>query len=99
MNRILPLILATTSFFGAGCAEPPSCQQAMEHYYSEGCSFFNFSTNQETSRSQAIAGCYNFNVYTSDDCRDELEDWFQCLADVSSSCDCTRESDKYFSCR
>ena len=102
MNRLLGVVLS--GFFcllASGCSEPPSCQQAMNSYYAVGCTFWNVHTNTPTPLTTASSICLDMNASTSDDCRDEFEDWLVCVDEVASSsaCDCTRESDAYFACR
>ena len=83
---------------------PPSCQQAVEHYYSSGCGFLNVDTGQPTSENEAIAACGEVNASVPDRCRGRFEIWLSCISDTPAEatnvmqCDCTQESDALVAC-
>lgn len=94
--------IALVMVLGAmGCGEdPPSCQQAVTHYYGAGCTFLNVNTGQATSQLEAIGACSQINAAVSDGCRGQFEVWLECIHSVpnNTQCDCTQESDALFAC-
>ena len=94
------MVLAMTA-----CGEdPPSCQQAVTHYYSVGCSFFDLTTNPPTpySQNEAITSCKQVNVAVPEQCRDLFDDFMFCMdsaaGQTSAGCDCSQEQDALFAC-
>jgi hypothetical protein len=88
----------------AACGEdPPSCQQAVTHYYQSGCTFIGTS-GTATSQQEAFSVCVQINTSVPDECRGEFEDWLECIHETPGSvttnaqCDCTQESDALFAC-
>ncbi|MEO7735579.1 MAG: hypothetical protein ABIY55_31785 [Kofleriaceae bacterium] len=79
---------------------PPSCQQAISHYYAAGCRFVNLETGAEQSQSQAIAGCQSASSETPDRCDDEVDDWLRCIDSTSAAqqCDCSQEQMSILRC-
>lgn len=97
----LVMVLAMT----AACEDPPSCQQAINHFYDVAvCTFVNTNTGQVTSKGEALNTCVQINAAVPDQCRGEFEDWLECLNDrprdaTENQCiSCSQESDALFAC-
>ena len=90
---------------GAGCtdAPPPSCQEALTHYYSVGCFFENLSVTpaRPYTVNEAIVSCKEVNVAVPDRCRSYFDDFNSCLVGATStSCKiCASEQDRLFGCK
>lgn len=104
-NSLIAAVLISTS---VGCSSgpdtpPPSCQTAVSHYYSVGCTFFDLSTNPptQTPLGTSIANCQSTLAGVSNNCQDEMDDLLWCLNGVPSAanCDCTQELDTVLRCR
>lgn len=79
--------------------EPPSCQQAVTHYYSVGCTFIG-TTGAPTPQQDAINACQQININVPDNCRSLFDDWKFCVESAGPpGCDCTSESDALFACK
>jgi hypothetical protein len=94
MMKTMGIVLVAA--LAAGCeGEPPSCQQAIAHFYGEGCAFFSTS-GVETSQNGALEACLEISVDNAPGCDDELGDWLICLHNVerppnAQSCDCSQD--------
>lgn len=87
----------------AACeSDPPSCQQAMTHYYGAQCTFINANTNMVLTQNEAFSTCTQVNAAVPDRCRGEFETWLECLNSVVGKtdvgCDCSQEQDALFAC-
>lgn len=90
------------------CSDPPpSCQQALTHYYASGCSYFDITTNPPTpiAQTQEINTCQNIATAVPPQCRDELDAWLICNehvpdhATTNIDCDCSAEYMALLECR
>jgi hypothetical protein len=97
MSRLIGAVLCGVLLSIVGCGEPPSCQQAVSHYYGAGCTFANVNTGQATTQQQAISACSTINAAVQESCRSKFESWLECIASAPP-CDCTKESDALFAC-
>ncbi len=91
---------------GSDPEPPPSCQQAVGHYYGSGCSFFDLSTSPPTpySELESVASCKEVNAAVPERCQAEFDDLMYCLdstpanASTGADCDCSQEQDALFGC-
>lgn len=95
---VLAIVLAT-----AACGSddpPPSCQQAMTHYYDSGCTLVDLSQSPPTPVpvNQVIVECNGLSSHLPSTCTDEFNAWVSCFSDVpsgsgptSAQCDCSQE--------
>lgn len=88
-----------------GGEEAPSCQQAIDHFYGAGCTFYDTSTTPPTATPQgtALNLCSQINVQIPERCRGEFDDWKFCLDSVAggtneSCASCSQEMDALFAC-
>jgi hypothetical protein len=83
---------------------PPSCQQAMTHYYDAGCLFYDLQTGQPIPVNERISFCHQVKAAAPMSCEDDVADWLFCLEGVPSpassnaDCDCTQEQDALLTC-
>jgi hypothetical protein len=105
MSKLISLCVVTVMVMVAACGgdDPPSCQQAITHYYTSGCAFFNTSAGRATTEQEALSACSDINTAVPDQCRGEFESWLSCIHDTpdnasGAQCDCTQESDALFAC-
>lgn len=88
--------------FIAGCSsdsKPPSCQQALAHYYGAGCSYFDASREPPPAipQSAMLNFCQTAAVQAPESCQDELDVWLECNAAVpdqatsNADCDCSAD--------
>lgn len=84
---------------------PPSCQDAITHFYAVGCKFIDTSTNPptETPEGTALNSCSQINAVVPDNCRDLFDDWKFCLVENAGGNDancgsCSQEADALFAC-
>jgi hypothetical protein len=79
--------------------DPPSCQQAIGHYYTAGCTYTDLDADPPSpiSQGQMITLCQQSAIAAPDRCQDDLDAWLVCNGDVpspsssSSDCDCSKE--------
>jgi hypothetical protein len=102
MRKILMLLALT------GCAEdPPSCQQAMTHFYSSGCYFLDVRVMPPVriSQNDAYLSCQDINRSVPDRCEAYFEDWLFCLdsrppGSGDAVCgECSQEQDALIGCQ
>jgi hypothetical protein len=105
MNRTL-LGLVFLAACG-GSDPPPSCAQAMDHYYGAGCSYFDTSTNPPTpiAETQEVGLCQTLATAAPANCHDELDGWLVCVDHVpdhsstNADCDCSSSYMLLLECR
>jgi len=105
---MLKALVLTVAACLVGCTEEevPSCQQAVSHYYSSGCTFLDGRNNPPTqyTESQATQICRDVNVAVPARCEAFFEDWMFCLNDMPAGASdaqciaCTQEQDALFAC-
>lgn len=87
-----------------GGEEPPTCQQAVGHFYAAGCYFYDLQTNQPFSEGAIVSNCREALATAPPQCEDELADFRFCLAGVpspvesNSDCDCSAEQEALLTC-
>lgn len=90
-----------------GEEEVPSCQQAMEHYYGAGCSYYDIDSGDPISAATMVSTCRDALRAADTEapsCADDVDDWIICLADVPSpatinaDCDCSVEQEALLTC-
>lgn len=90
-----------------GCVEsvensgppPPSCQQAVGHYYGAGCVFVDGTTGQVIPPGQFTADCQTEAANAPSACLDEFDDFLICINKATSTaCDCSRYQMDYLTC-
>jgi hypothetical protein len=87
-------------FAFVGCSDPPSCQQALTHYYDAGCSYRNLQTGDRISPSEMIALCQGIAANASEACEDRLDDWLVCNNEATAnSCDCSTSQMALLTCQ
>jgi hypothetical protein len=95
-QRVCTMVPMRTYFMSAallvtscGGEDPPSCQQAIGHYYSAGCTYVD--------QGQVVTACQQTAAGASDSCQDDLDVWLVCNnsvpegASMNSQCDCSEE--------
>jgi hypothetical protein len=100
-------LLGLVLLIGCGSSDPPpSCQQAMTHFYGAGCSYFDSTTSPPTpiAQSTMINFCQTAAVNISPTCRDELDGWLACNDQVpdhatNADCDCSSSYMVLLECR
>lgn len=100
-NKLIAVIAATL----LGCAgDPPSCQQAVTHYYDAGCNLVNLQTGVAYSVAEVIANCKDLRAAAPDSCIDDMDNLQTCFGSVPSpartnaDCDCSAEQDAILTC-
>jgi len=89
-----------------GCfEEPPSCQQAVTHYYDAGCKLVDLSTGVDIPSSTVLSECKALLATAPNStCESALEDLRSCWGGVTSpahnnaDCDCSPEQDALLTC-
>ena len=103
-----PAGLLLVLLIGCGSSDPPpSCQQAMTHFYAAGCSYFDQTTNPPTpiAQAQMINFCQNAAANGPPNSHDELDAWLVCNdhvpdhATTSAQCDCSADYMMLLECR
>lgn len=96
-------VLLTVSLLAIACSSdappPPTCQQAIRHYYSAGCTYSDLTTDPPTPipESTFVANCQTITVEAPASCQDEIDAWLTCNNEVPSpagsneDCDCSFE--------
>lgn len=78
-------ILVTLAML-VGCSDgdpAPSCQQAIAHYYSIGCTFVELSTGRQVSQGEFTAACQQTTSAAPARCQGEIDTWLTCLNEVT----------------
>lgn len=78
---------------------PPSCQQAIAHYYSAGCVYLDGRVSPPTmiSQTQMISACQSAADEAPRSCQNEFDAWLVCNNEVptpsttTEQCDCSAE--------
>jgi hypothetical protein len=90
--------------FVAACTSsstPPSCADAVAHYYAVNCDFTDGSGNVY-SEMQFASVCQQAAGEAPADCIGKLDDWLSCLDSVSggtnAGCDCSTEQMTLLEC-
>lgn len=97
MKRLLAVMAVAMTGCSSSGDPPPSCQQALTHYYGAGCSYFDPTTNPPTpiAQSTMIARCQTATTQTPASCLDEVDAWLTCNdrvpnhATSDADCDCS----------
>jgi hypothetical protein len=110
MRRILKLaaVLTVVGCFGGGGDDgptesdlnSPTCTQAMTHYYESGCAFFD-EFGDQFSLPSMVSSCNQLVIDVPDRCRDEFDDFRECLDAVPANgadCDCSPEQEALLTC-
>lgn len=100
-------LLGLALLIGCGSDPPPSCQQALTHFYAAGCSYFDQRTNPPApiAQSTMIASCQSVAANIPASCHDELDGWLVCNDHVpdhvtsSAQCDCSAAYMALLECR
>ncbi len=83
---------------------PPSCQQALTHYYSAGCAYTDLNTNTPIAEGDMINRCLQAASSTPSQCSSALDAWLSCNDAVPSpatnnaQCDCSQTYMTYLTC-
>lgn len=95
------VLLVVGFLMGCGGEEPPSCQQAVEHYYGAGCGFYDLDTGDPIPANTIISVCRDIvSGSTTAACDSATEDFRFCLADVpdvamvNADCDCSQSQER-----
>lgn len=94
------LLIGVALVLGACGGDPPSCQDAITHFYGTGCTFIG-TNGTATSQLDAMNACTGINADIPERCRPEFDDWKSCLfgVDNDNQCaDCSGEQDALFAC-
>lgn len=91
---------------GACGEDAPSCNQAVTHYYAQGCAAVDLTNGGAiVPKETMIVGCLNLVASAPRSCDAELDDFLICLGTVeesptpvSSQCDCTSEQEELLRC-
>lgn len=102
-KMILILMLA----IGCGGDPPPSCVQALTHFYAAGCRYFDQRANPPAPISQGdmITFCQTAATQIPAACHDELDGWLVCNNRVpdhaisNADCDCSSSYMLLLECR
>ncbi len=88
-----------------GGSEPPSCAQAVTHYYASGCKLVDAQTGSAFSSGEIISQCQALLANAPASCRDELADLRTCFGSTptpsttTAQCDCSPEQDAILTCQ
>lgn len=101
------ILIALVVSLVAGCAEdpPPSCQQAIGHYYQAGCSYYDLNSGAPIAAATMIANCQGAAAEAPAQCQDELDEWLVCNNEVpdhsttNAQCDCSQALMSLLACR
>jgi len=96
MRRLLVIAIVMTAACGGG-ADAPSCQQALGHYYSAGCTYFDQTETPppQIPQNEMVAFCQFAASEAPDSCQDDLDAWLECndavpdMATSNADCDCS----------
>ena len=99
MQNIRVALLSMFLFACSSDDPPPSCQQALTHYYAAGCAYIDTSVSPPTalSQTQMITLCQNATAEAPKSCRNEIDAWLVCNNEVptpsttNDQCDCSTE--------
>ncbi len=104
MLKTLVAVVAVC-LLGACGEEPPSCQQAVQHYYGAGCVLKNLTTGANYTESEVIVDCKRLlSTAPNSTCEIALEDLRFCWDGVRSpavsnaDCDCSQDQDALLTC-
>ena len=97
MRKIVMMLIVVGAC--GGTSDTPSCQQAMQHFYSSDCFFFHSDGNGGTTpiaEADALNICEQSYEAAPANCTDKLDTWVNCLdatppSASNSECDCSRE--------
>lgn len=97
-------IWGVSLLFAIACGDdpPPSCQEAIGHFYGVGCAFINLMTNQPYTMNESLQSCKDINATVPDRCQSYFDDFMTCLNEVESSskcADCARAQDALLGCQ
>ncbi len=100
MRKILVLVAVLGACAGE---DPPSCFQAVNNFYDQGCAFVILATGAQAPRNEVIGDCQSGAANTPARCQGELDVWLTCLDSVvgpasTSVCDCSQEQMAYIRC-
>lgn len=101
-RRMRTILTALTLVLGclpdpAGNDTPPSCQQALTHYYGAGCGYTDTSTGQPIALADMIGRCHQVAAIAPVQCENDLDNWLFCNNEVptpsttNAQCDCSPE--------
>lgn len=90
-----------------GSDAPPTCQDALTHYYSSGCDLYDLSPGSAVAFSEAtaITDCVNLVETEPSECLGGVNDLIACFGSVpepstqNSQCDCSVEQTAVQECR
>lgn len=83
---------------------PPSCSQAVGHYYDvAGCTFVG-TNGTRTSKAEAGTTCFNIATAVPSQCQDKFDAWLFCVDDTPAQattpqCDCSQSYQELITCR
>lgn len=87
-------------------APPPSCQEALTHYYNAGCHYIDLSTSMPIPLNTEIGNCFTaVSSGAPQRCLDKLNDWLVCNDEVmgpvtgDAACDCSQSLMAAVSCQ
>jgi hypothetical protein len=97
MRILVTTLFSVVAMIGCGSDDPPpTCQEAMTHFYAAGCFYRDTSTQQDISVSMMITRCQETLASAPTSiCRARFEDWVTCNNDVPDTaktvadCDCS----------
>ena len=95
MSKMMTAVLV--SILVSACddsAAAPSCQQAITHYYTSGCAYFDLQTGAQIGEGDMISRCQSAAAQAPSQCVAKLDDWLTCNDSVpdhatNAQCDCS----------
>jgi hypothetical protein len=103
MRKMAALVVAIGLGGCGGGDEPPSCQQAVTHFYEAGCMLVDANGTPFTAL-EVIENCKGLLGAAPDQCLDDLDNLRSCFGSVKSpamtnaDCDCSAEQDAILTC-
>lgn len=107
MKRILwSALFSAVAMIGCGADEPPpSCEEAITHFYSSGCYYKDTTTEQSIELGAMVARCEQLGNTAPSLCRSEFYDWLRCnnavpdQALTDADCSCAEERSALLNCK
>lgn len=96
MRNLLFIVAAALVSGCTSSAPPPSCEQAVDHYYAASCDFADPNTGAVIPMLQFVGECETIAEGTPSACIGDLNAFLECIDSVpspaksSADCDCTQ---------
>ncbi len=96
-------LIALALTLGTACGgddAPPSCFDAVSHYYNSGCYYFYLDTGDVVPSSTLVQDCRDIRLIDGSSCQGAVDDWLICLGDVPSNsttdadCNCSAPQER-----